>query len=221
MKSSSEIGKLAEALAKAQALMKGAIKDATNPHFRSGYATLAAHVDAIKVALASNGLSYSQFPVACDNGVAVETILMHSSGQWIMGEPFPMPVDKQNAQGVGSALTYARRYALSAITGIAPEDDDDGNAATLAAVGASKERPNHATQVAKDALADMSQEEQDFLRTHAAEIQKIHGTAPDTILLYIDEQKFDTEEKLALWSLLPSNVRTKIKELQRSNGAAK
>lgn len=138
MKHSEQINELAAALAKAQGAIRGAIKDASNPHFRSRYATLAAHVEAIREAFAANGLSYSQMPVTTDNCVGVETILMHASGQWLAGDAYYVPVSKADAQGFGSALTYCRRYALAAIAGIAPEDDDDGNAATAAAPTASR-----------------------------------------------------------------------------------
>lgn len=154
MQRSDDIAALADALAKAQSAMRGAIKDATNPHFRSGYATLAAHIEAIKEALSTNGLSYSQFPVTGEGGVGVETILMHKSGQWIVGDPYYLPVDKQNAQGMGSALTYARRYSLACITGIAPEDDDDGNAAAAAPAKPKAEKAPTAGKMDEHLLTD-------------------------------------------------------------------
>lgn len=121
------IADLAAALCKAQAAMEGAKKDATNPHFKTKYADLAAVWDAIREPLTSNGLSVVQLLRDVQNGVEVETILLHSSGQQISAV-FAMPASKQDAQGYGSAATYARRYALMAMVGVAPEDDD-GNAA--------------------------------------------------------------------------------------------
>ncbi len=121
------IADLAAALCKAQAAMEGAKKDASNPHFKTKYADLAAVWDAIREPLTSNGLSVVQLLRDVQNGVEVETILLHSSGQQISAV-LAMPASKQDAQGYGSAATYARRYALMAMVGVAPEDDD-GNAA--------------------------------------------------------------------------------------------
>lgn len=121
------IADLAAALCKAQAQMEGAKKDANNPHFKSKYADLASVWDAIRAPLTSNGLSVVQLLRSIQGGVEVETILMHASGQQI-SDVFAVPATKNDAQGYGSAATYARRYALMAMVGVAPEDDD-GNAA--------------------------------------------------------------------------------------------
>jgi hypothetical protein len=125
-----EINELAKALSDAQGEMTAAAKDATNPHFKSRYATLASVWDAIRKPLTANGLSVSQILEAEPGGVAVRTMLLHSSGQWLASR-YVMPVgERLTPQAMGSAITYARRYALSAIVGIAPDDDDDGNAAS-------------------------------------------------------------------------------------------
>jgi len=121
------IAELAAALCKAQAQMEGAKKDATNPHFKNKYADLAAVWAAIREPLTSNGLAVVQLLRDVQNGIEVETILLHTSGQQI-GSVLAMPASKNDAQGYGSAATYARRYALMALVGVAPEDDD-GNAA--------------------------------------------------------------------------------------------
>ena len=134
MEMSGTVAKLAEALSKAQGNMKHAIRDANNPFLRSKYADLAAVVDASRPALAENGLSVVQFT----QGNILHTMLLHSSGEWIRGhiELKPMRqvkdsgwVESHDPQSYGSCITYARRYALAAITGVATEDDD-GNAAT-------------------------------------------------------------------------------------------
>ena len=126
MTKSAEIKNLAAALAKFQEEMRAVKKNATNPFFKSKYADLASIVDAIREPLSRNGLAYSQLP-AGDGGLA--TILMHTSGEWIE-ETFTMrPVD-QKPQSVGSAITYARRYALASLLGIATEEDDDGKQAS-------------------------------------------------------------------------------------------
>jgi ERF superfamily protein len=130
---------LAAALAKAQGEISGAKKDAENPHFRSKYADLASVWDAIRAPLAKNGLSVVQTPRLVAVGestwmVEVESTLLHSTGQMI-GDTLAVPVTKVDAQGVGSAITYARRYSLMALVGVAPEDDDAN-----AAVGPSSDR---------------------------------------------------------------------------------
>jgi hypothetical protein len=119
---------LATALVKAQKEFEPARKDATNPHFRSKYANLSACVDAVKDALNNNGISLIQNTHESDNGVIVETIFLHESGEMLSAGKLHFPASKQDAQGYMSALTYARRGQLLAACGIAPEDDD-GNAA--------------------------------------------------------------------------------------------
>lgn len=131
MQKSEQINELATALAKAQAEITGAKKGTENPFFRSKYADLAEVWDVIRGPLSKNGLSVVQFPsvaVQEDARVVVTTVLMHTSGQFISDDLALKPA-KDDPQGVGSAITYARRYALAAAVGVAQEDDD-GNAAT-------------------------------------------------------------------------------------------
>ena len=134
---SPSIGKLAEAMSKAQGAIEGAKKDTTNPHFKMKYADLASCWDACRKALSDNDLAVIQ--ITTDTAppfVTIETILTHKSGEWIKGALTMKSVnsskekgiyDNPTPQGIGSTITYARRYALSAIVGLAPEDDD-GNA---------------------------------------------------------------------------------------------
>ncbi len=117
------IGALAAALAKAQGMIAGAKKDSVNPHFKTSYADLASVWDACRAALSANGLSVVQPTQPATGGVLVATILLHTSGEWIRGDLF-MPCAKPDAQGIGSAITYARRYGLAAMVGVAPDDDD-------------------------------------------------------------------------------------------------
>lgn len=125
---SAEIDKLAGALAKAQGKITGALKDSSNPFFKSKYADLAACWDACRGQLSENGLSVIQLTDVDETGVLVITTLAHESGQWVRGKLRMMPKDA-TPQGIGSAITYARRYALAAIVGLA-QVDDDGNAAS-------------------------------------------------------------------------------------------
>jgi len=138
---SSDITALAVALAKAQAQVKGAQKTEDNPFFKSKYADLASVWEACREPLTTNGLSVVQLPGYSEGVVTVDTMLIHVSGQWIRGTA-GTKVSKDDPQGVGSAITYLRRYALAAVAGVAPEDDD-GNAAS----GKSKERGGARTPV--------------------------------------------------------------------------
>ena len=129
MNKSETTAKLAEALSKAQGELIHAKKETKNEFFRSRYADLASVIDAAKKPLSNNGLSVSQVVDVLDNGdLFLETILMHLSGEFLIGK-YPIKPVKQDPQSVGSAITYARRYAFSAIVGIAA-DDDDGNEAS-------------------------------------------------------------------------------------------
>lgn len=121
--------KICAAFVKAQSQFGAALKTSTNPHFKSRYADLAAVVEAVIDALNKNGIGMMQQTFECENGVIVETVFIHESGEELRSGKLHVPASKHDAQGYGSALTYARRYSLLTATGIAPEDDD-GNAAT-------------------------------------------------------------------------------------------
>jgi hypothetical protein len=124
---SENIGELAAALAKAQAEVGTVTKDSANPYFKSNYASLAAVWEATRPILSKHQLSVVQMPSSDERGYYVETQLMHSSGQWIRSRTYMKPA-KDDPQGIGSLISYARRYALQAVTMICP-DDDDGEAA--------------------------------------------------------------------------------------------
>lgn len=125
---SDEIGELAKALAAARKDYKPVLKGTTNPFFNKKYADLAEVIEATSDALSKNGLVVIQSPRLGLNRIAVTTLLAHSSGQWLRDD-LELPLSKFDAQGAGSAITYARRYAYQAIVGVAAEDDD-GNAAS-------------------------------------------------------------------------------------------
>lgn len=218
MKTSESIDKLAAALVLAQAAIQPAIKDANNPAFRSKYADLSAVWAAVRDVLADNSLAVTQLPVhAEDERVHLTTRLVHASGQWIE-ETASIPVSKRDAHGFGSGYTYLRRYALSALLGVVADDDDDGNAAATKTNGA--ERPNTARQVAVDALNDLPPDEQKFLRDEATKIIDLHEQGK-TVFDYIEGAHYDNEEKLALWSLLPSQVRSAISRQREEMAAIK
>ena len=123
------MNKISAALVKAQKEFGPALKTSSNPHFRSKYADLSACVEAVLDGLNNNGIMLLQGTHPCEDGVIVETLFIHESGEQISAGKLHVPAAKQDPQGYGSALTYARRYSLMAACGIAPEDDD-GNAAS-------------------------------------------------------------------------------------------
>ncbi len=129
---SDQIDLLAAALAKAQATMKPASMNKINPHFKSKYADLASIIESLRKPLTDNGLAFTQ---TLGRDILPEfslvTTLLHTSGQWLRSE-YPLPVNA-TPQQMGSALTYARRYSLSAITGTAADEDDDGDKAEVQA----------------------------------------------------------------------------------------
>ena len=120
---------IATALVKAQKAFGPALKTSTNPHFKSRYADLSACVEAVMEALNDNGIALVQKSYDCENGVMIETMFVHESGEMLECGILHFPASKADPQGHMSALTYARRGSLMAACGIAPEDDD-GNAAS-------------------------------------------------------------------------------------------
>ena len=127
----------------AQASFAPALKTNTNPHFKSRYVGLDGCIEAVLDALNANGIGLLQPTHECADGVTVETLFVHTSGESMSGGKLHVPAAKNDPQGYGSALTYARRYSLMAACGIAPEDDD-GNAASRKPVAA---KPKHINEL--------------------------------------------------------------------------
>jgi hypothetical protein len=210
---SQTIAALAASMAKAQASIEGATKDKTNPHFRSNYADLSSVVAAIKRPLADNGLCYTQVLHEAETAVKVETIIIHSSGEWLSNGVFAVPVDKNNAQGYGSALTYARRYSLSAAFGVTA-DDDDGNAAAKASPDLARRiAANNVTPTA-GAMEQLKPEQREKVGRLGDEvIDCFEAGAPDVGYGLIMESGFDTDEKIALWTMFDSKMRSALKKI--------
>lgn len=155
MNKSDTISSLVAALVKAQGMLKPAIKDSTNPHFRSKYADLQSVWEAARPAMQANKLALVQgFERGDGDTVTVFSTLLHESGEWISSSLTLKP-SKADPQGTGSAITYARRYGLAAILGIVADEDDDGNAA-CADVRPEKHRPT--PQVERAIYPDQSAE---------------------------------------------------------------
>ena len=156
MNKSPNIAALAAALNKVQGQLTPALFDANNPFFKSKYASLSSVFAACRDLLADNGLSVSQFPATPNPGfgpgAALTTLLMHESGEWLEDTLF-IPIEKATPQAYGSALTYARRYALSAIIGIVADEDDDGDRAQRPAKKETKKKPQAAVNKPVDKKA--------------------------------------------------------------------
>ena len=130
MRHSETISKLAAALAAFQADIKDPMRSGENPHFRSRYVQIDGLLDAVRPVMAQHGLSFIQSTGGDGQAVSVTTMVMHTSGEWIETDALVLKAVKADPQGAGSAITYGRRYSLSAALGVAWDDDDDGNAAS-------------------------------------------------------------------------------------------
>lgn len=137
MKKSESTIELAKALAKFQSEIKDPSKSGKANYGK--YVTLDELLESIRPVLSQNGLSFLQFPGGDGQLITITTVLLHSSGEWIESEPFTLKSQKVDPQGAGSAVTYGRRYSLSAILGVAWDTDDDGQASSHA-IGSTTER---------------------------------------------------------------------------------
>jgi hypothetical protein len=192
---------IASALVRAQRGFAPALKTSTNPHFRSKYVDLAGCIEAVVDALNAAGIALIQRTSEDSTGVTVETVFVHESGEMMECGKLHVPASKQDAQGYGSALTYARRYSLMAAAGIAPEDDD-GNAASKTPapkVSATKTDlvPPHRMNVIADVAAAVNE----------------RMSADDVIGAVAEYSGItDVEEKMTLWGMLDSKTRSAIKK---------
>lgn len=156
MKNSENINELASAMSKAQSAMKPALKDSVNPHYKSKFSNLTSVWESMRVPFTSNGLTVWQDITTCDKTVSVTTKVVHSSGQWVEFGPLTIPLSKFDAQGVGSATSYAKRYALCAALGIVSDDDDDGEAAS-APIRQKQEEVKVAPKISQDQIREINE----------------------------------------------------------------
>lgn len=215
-----EVKNIYAAFVKAQSGFAPALKTSLNPHFKSKYADLAACVEAVIDALNANGIALVQRTKPDERGVTVETLFIHESGEHFTGGELHVPASKQDAQGYGSALSYARRYSLMAACGIAPEDDD-GNAASKGQKPKAGERkPNGTLQG-----PDVPPEPDPFAAIPEARRGEINEMADYMVELFRDGQELkpielayslkDTDEQLYLWKLLKPE--SKLRALIKAN----
>lgn len=131
MKKSESVKNIATAMSRVQSQLKPIEKNVSNPITKSKYTPLDKIVEYLLPIISAEGLSFTQFPVADGSKVGVETLLMHTSGEWIEFEPFMMEIAENKrmtgAQEAGSIVTYAKRYSISAIFGLVSDEDKDGN----------------------------------------------------------------------------------------------
>ncbi len=202
--------KISAAMAKAFPAIEGAVKGKVNPAFRSKYADLSSVIDAIKPHLVEHGLWFMQRTHPVDGGVGVETLIFHASGQSISGGVLRLPAAKQDAQGYGSALTYARRYSLMAAFGV-PAEDDDGNAASNRQEARQRPAEAHDPHRAIRDTADAC------IALHAAAVTAFEKDGSDTAgfwELHRAASKVQGEDRMVLWEMLSKHpaVRACIKE---------
>lgn len=202
----------AAAFVKAQAGFGAALKTSTNPHFRSRYADLSACVEAVIDSLHKNGFALMQKTHECESGVAIETILMHESGEQITGGILRVPASKQDPQGYGSALTYARRYSLMAVCGIAPEDDD-GNAASKQKPAERKLMQIPANIGGQEYLENCDDDERNLILDFAMEIEGAETDQAAFDAYTKAKQTLDTDQMAALSTKVSSGKRSAIKKI--------
>lgn len=195
-----EFGAIAKALAAAQSEMTNPGFDSQNPHFRSKFASLASVRNAVVPVLAKHGICMTQDLASAEGGIACTTILTHESGQRMVFGPLFMPATKPDAQGMGSAATYARRYALMAVAGVVGDDDDDANAATG--------KPGPTT----DPRGDLGKNVDGKLVAKWAKTLIDQIDNPSRLIDCWNEIKDDHDLAVAIWAALPKTARDRIKD---------
>lgn len=199
------IDKLSAALAKAQGEITTAKEDSQNPHFKSSYADLASVWEACRIALSKNGVSVTQVPVTDENGTWLVTQLMHA-GEFIRGR-FKIAPSKNDAHGIGSAITYMRRYSLAAMVGVAPDEDDDGNAAVgRPSEGSQRKQLQAPASKLSDELAAQEKAALEMIQhcRSAGDLAALEQWRADKKQWFLDFQKADRGRALALKAELDS-----------------
>jgi hypothetical protein len=189
---------LAKALAKAQCEISNPSFDAANPHFKNKFASLAAVRNATIPFLAKHGIAVVQNLTVTEAGLSCETILFHESGETLTFGPLVLPPTKADAQGFGSAATYARRYSLMAVAGVVGEEDDDGEGAVTSAAERAKYTKS-VNEYSKRVLESMNAGKEG----HAVDIMR--------------EAKEAGEDFIAdVWRTLSTPVQQRLRDLQKT-----
>jgi len=174
MQHSESIAKLAAALMVFQSEVKDPARDGENPHFRSKYVQIDGLLAAVRPILAQHGLSVVQSTGGDGQNVTITTMILHTSGEWLQTDALTLKAQQATPQGAGSAITYGRRYSLSAALGVAWDDDDDGNAASTPPKAEKKAAPKAKTKDEPKAPRKV-----DSLRAIAAAAKEIGVTNDD------------------------------------------
>jgi hypothetical protein len=230
---------IAAAFVKAQRGFAPALKEKNNPAFKgSKYADLGACIDAVIESLHANGIALIQRTLPDDSGVTVTTVFLHESGEQFDGGALHVPAAKNDPQGYGSALTYARRYSLMAACGIAPEDDD-GNAATKAKYAADdslvpvleasieqekQKRQGVMAAVLPSVEAYLDAKTKTALAKLAFEVGEAFKHPKEGAGLAYDRieiEELNSDEKLYLWSMLDSKIRSALKRERETRSLSK
>lgn len=201
---------LAVALVNAQREMENPGFDSQNPHFRSKYASLLAVCEAVIPVFNKHGISVTQWPLCEAVGdkmfAGCKTVLTHDTGER-MEETCLLPLDKANAHGAGSCITYARRYSLMAVAGVVGDEDDDANASV--------------DSVRRYAPSPTSDARENISAAQLAKVEQIANSAldaftaglPEEVYKIVHENALDSEEKLALWTYFDRTQRTTLKKI--------
>lgn len=202
-----QTNEIAKALAEAQGEMKNPTFDSTNPHFKNKFASLASVRNATVPVLAKHGIAVVQDLVTTDGAISCTTRLFHTSGQTLTFGPLAMPATKPDAQGLGSAATYAKRYALMAVCGVVGDEDDDGNAAVTN--GKSNYHDPRGEKWTK-------QDTQEVNKYHKRILAAIESDNGDAALEAWNEACEDHDFGIAVWATLPKPIQNKIKDLKEA-----
>ena len=216
MKQSDSIKELAGALVKAQLELKNPQFDSINPHFKSKFASLGAVRGAVVPTLAKNGIALTQWPISSGSSAGCRTILAHLSGEW-MEEEFLIPVDKGNAHGYASAVTYAKRITMQSVAGVVGDEDDDANAAVEGNLEGAKGQGvpprGSAADVKKDAFEALPKAQQEAIRKIAADtIALIEEDRAYDAYGFVVAQRLEADEQAGLQHLFSAPQRTALKK---------
>lgn len=218
MKTSESVKSLAAALVKAQSEFPAIprnktvqVKTKSGGTYTFAYAPLDTIMERVRPTLKTNGLAFIQSL----NGESLTTTLLHQSGEWMESDPLPIRVTDQGSQALGSAITYARRYALTAMLGLVTDEDDDGNSADgneVKLVNAPK--PQKAVTVAE--WDNLTADVQIWLSDMADSVRaELNQKGPKAAVALLDEQGLSPEHKVAIWSRFDSKERSAMKAAKK------
>lgn len=213
------MNKIAPAFVAAKKAFGPALKDKANPAFKSKYADLGACLEAVEDSLLANGIALYHESTEDAAGITIECILLHESGEMIRGGKLHVPAVKHDAPGFGSAMTYARRYSVMAVCGIAPEDDD-GNAAAKAKTTAARTEGSQASgtiSATRIAFEELPQDWKDYLTAFAPQVENIcEQQGPQAAQDHIAKNELENDHIAGLFHLLSSKTRSAINSLTKS-----